>query len=268
MNLNKVLFIGGNPRKFGSVEIRCEDIAPRLGCDRMLSVRKVEEIPDVYSAFVCVKPALRGDEILKLSKRGPVIWDIVDDTPPASNICAYIVSTQGARRVFQNYGRIEIIPHHHCNFSGSPNPIGCRHPVWIGQFHWCPELSGFEFEKVNTLGMNSEQTAAAYRRAGIGLNLRSNHPNSHFHVPINAGIKLINCIGFGIPSISSDEPAYHEIGDECTVFSTASDCSGWVSRLQNDDAFYSDLREKCISRARDFHVSSIIEKYRALLESL
>ena len=35
MKIEKMLFIGGDPAKFPSAQIRCEDIASRLGCNRI-----------------------------------------------------------------------------------------------------------------------------------------------------------------------------------------------------------------------------------------
>jgi len=88
------------------------------------------------------------------------------------------------------------------------------------------------------------------------------------HLALNSGIKLINCIGFGIPSISSDEPAYHEFGEDCTIFSSIRGCAKWVRALQNDDDLYMDLRKKCLRQAKKFHIDTIAGQYKKLLESL
>jgi hypothetical protein len=107
--LGRVLFIGGNPRQFPSVQIRCEDIASRLGCDRVFSAKKAKEIPREYSVFVCVKANFNQDEILKLSRRGIVIWDVVDNAPPKQGVSIYLTSTEKARQVFKDYGRVIAI---------------------------------------------------------------------------------------------------------------------------------------------------------------
>jgi hypothetical protein len=115
--------------------------------------------------------------------------------------------------------------------------------------------------------MQLPELRAAYKRIGIGLNLRAQTHDAAFHARINPGTKLINCIGFGIPSISSDEPAYREIGQRCTQFSEPKDCAAWVSRLQDDD-LYHWLRQQCICIAPRFHISAIVHLYRTLLIEL
>jgi hypothetical protein len=85
---------------------------------------------------------------------------------------------------------------------------------------------------------------------------------------INSGIKLINCIGFGIPSISNDEPAYHEIGEDCTLFTDLEHCADKVYQLQTDCQLYRAMRENCLHKASSFHISSIVCKYKALIKSL
>jgi hypothetical protein len=269
VDIKKVLFIGGDPRIFGSVEIRCQNIALRLGCDRLFSVRSLAEIPRNYSVFVCVKAGLKQEEIVQLGKRGLLIWDMVDDTPPKEGVQIYLASTQAAKQCLNSYGRVEIIPHHHCNIDGFPNSPECRRPGWVGQLHWCPKFKGFEYDKFSTAGMTSDQVAEKYRRIGIGLNLRAkNRPEYESHIRMNTGIKLINCIGFGIPSISGEEPAYHEIGEQCTIFSNLSETGKWVRRLQTDTDLYLKIRQNCLDLAPQFHITEIVKKYRNLLQSL
>jgi len=166
------------------------------------------------------------------------------------------------------YGRVEIIPHHHCNFDGIPNPPAFRRPGWIGTKHWYPKMEGFDHDVYSVRQMNALNVASSYRQIGIGLNLRAERPESAFHIKINTGIKLINCIGFGIPSISSDEPAYREIGESCTIFAGLKDCAHWVTQLQNDEQLYHKIRENCLLNSSKFHISSILKKYEVLITSL
>jgi hypothetical protein len=267
--LGRVLFIGGNPRQFPSVQIRCEDIASRLGCDRVFSAKKAKEIPREYSVFVCVKANFNQDEILKLSRRGIVIWDVVDNAPPKQGVSIYLTSTEKARQVFKDYGRVEMIPHHHCNFSGIPNSQECRRPGWIGTLHWYPKLEDIEHDFYDVRRMTVNDVISAHRRIGVGLNIRAKGLRKYaHHMEINSGIKLINCIGFGIPSISNDEPAYHEIGEDCTLFTDLEHCADKVYQLQTDSQLYRAMRDNCLHKASSFHISSIVCKYKALIKSL
>jgi len=287
MELRKVLFLGGSIG-YPSVQIRCVDLARRLGCDFQLGAHTAQEIPDKYSIFVCVKPRLRQTELSALARRGCVVWDIIDDLPPAANVAVYLASSSLAQNLFSKYGRVELIPHYHCNFEGTINPPGLRRPVWLGSRHWLPLIQGFPHETIFVENLRREDIVQVFRQTGIGLNLRglrnllrfANHTADRRkqlnftrkmfdkHIALNTGIKLINCLGFGIPSISSDEPAYHEFGENCTLFSNLRDCAKWVRALQHDDDLYSDLRRQCLRQGKKFHIDAIANKYRTLFASL
>jgi hypothetical protein len=269
MDPRDVIFVGGGWPRLISVRIRCVDIAEYLGCDFRVNVASAGEIPAQYKAFICVKTRLNEIELTRLAKRGPIIWDIIDrPPPPVPCIGTFIASTKGVRDTFSSRGRIEIIHHYHCNFEADPNLLSGRHPAWIGLPHWLPQLDGFEYDVYDVSCMNRETVASAYRKTGIGLNLRAQKEDTDFHAAISSGIKLINCIGFAIPSISGPEPSYTELGRDCTLFSPNNDCSNLVHLLQNDDALYMQLRQNCIAAAPQFHIATIANKYRALIDSL
>jgi len=268
MKNEKVLFVGGNPSKFSSVQIRCEDIASRLGCNRVYSVREAKQVPTGYSAFFCVKAALRQEEVLKLSKRGVVVWDIIDGFPPRYGVFVYLASTERVKRKFQGYGRVELIPHHHCNFSGIPNSKDCRRPGWIGTMTWYPDLRAVSHDVYDVRKLSAPEVTEVYRNIGIGLNLRAYGSMRALHVNMNSGIKLINCIGFGIPSVSGDEPAYRELGNDCTLFTTLAQYPHSVHMLQNDEHLYHTIRQNCLQLSPQFHISSILNRYQTLINSI
>jgi hypothetical protein len=291
MDLREVLFLGGDGGNLAAVKVRGLDIARRLGCDFTYGEKFVAQIHDRYSAYVCVKPAFRRTELKELARRGPVIWDIIDEFPPRENVAVYLASTAVAQELFANYGRVELIPHHHCNFEGQPSDPANRRPAWIGSRHWLPAFEGFNYDTYFVEGMARAEVARSFRKTGIGLNFRgeaairdrvalTRHAATpeenqeyaktlyNFHVVINSGIKLINCLGFGLPSVSSGEPAYLEIGEGCTIFSDLKDCAKWVRALQNDGDLYRDFRQRCLRRSKKFHIDAIAAKYRRLLESL
>jgi hypothetical protein len=213
-----------------------------------------------------------------LAKRGVVIWDIIDAMPPKDGVDLYLASTRSVQRNFRDFGRVEYLPHHHCNRSSTPNSPRNRKPGWIGGRHWHPALQGFPYQKFYVEGMTQNQVVRTLRKIGIGLNFRNEglwrdqrHPGKlyyDFHVALNSGIKLINCLGFGIPSISGDEPAYQEIGAGCTIFSSQQDCAHWVRELQSNNRLYERLRRECLRNAAAFHLDAIAEKYRRLFQSL
>jgi hypothetical protein len=268
MNLRKVLFIGGNPWTMPSVRIRCVDIALHLGCQHRLMVNSVDEIPNHYSAFVCVKPNFGTLNLGKLAQRGAVVWDIIDRPPPIKEIAIYLASTNTTQRHYQSLGRVELIPHHHCNKTSMPILPKSRKLGWIGHRHWCPNDLGIEYNRYYVEDMTQQDVVKAHQKFGVGLNLRGLDKKSDFHIWINSGIKLINCIGFGLPSVSGDEPAYREFGGGCTIISSMQECAKQVHLLQSNDALYAEMRQNCIRVAPQFNIETIAEKYRMMLGSL
>jgi hypothetical protein len=267
--LQKVLFIGGRSH-FPSVRVRCIEVAQSIGCDYLTDVDSIQDIPMGKEIFICVKPLFDKNVLEDLQKQGVVIWDIHDNYSPRNYIDYYLVSSQGAYQKFKSYGSIYIIPHHHCNFSGIPNPIKPRiKPTWIGSQEWLPEDLQVDVEFYNSKQMDSEAVIDAYRNSTILLNVRASRSitseSTSEHIKINPGVKLINSIGFGVPSLSNDEPAYREIGSDCTVFVKNEECKEWVLRLQQDDALYTRLRNNCILKAPDFSLPNIAKKYMEFL---
>jgi hypothetical protein len=268
MKLSNIAFIGGNGR-LPSVLVRCVDIATQLGCEHWLNVKSAEEVPDRYAAFFCIKPLLDADELDKLAARGRVIWDIIDFPPlDTKAISFYLASTFTARDFFRRLGVIEVIHHHHCNISGVPGFPEHRRPGWIGHPYWCPNVPNLMFDRYNALGMNRNDVVKAHRQIGIGLNLRSHNIGHDFHAFINSGIKLINCIGFGLPSVSAGETPYLELDTGFTLFTDEQDCAKSVRRLQNDHGLYRELRQACIANAERFHLCAIADRYQKLIEAL
>lgn len=269
MNLNEVLFVGGNWPHLSSVKIRCVDLAQYIGCDYQVNVHSVDEISPKYKAYICVKAKLSLDELENLSRRGLIVWDIIDRPPPeCAAIKNFIASTARIRAMFSHLGRVEVIPHYHCNLSSVPNAPNIRRPGWIGHGEWYPDFGELDHDAYDVRGMNREEVAQCYRRIGIGLNIRSQTDRVYLHGLFNSGIKLINCIGFAIPSVSGFEPAYQEFGDGCTVFSGPRDCALWVQQLQADDRIYNTMRERCIEQSERFHISTISQQYKNFIESL
>lgn len=268
MHLSKVLFIGGKPKQ-ASAQIRCLDIARALGCNIQFKVRRADQIPHRYLVYVCVKSYLSERELLRLSKRGVVIWDVIDCLPPEYGVSLYLVSTEAAKQYLGNNYVTKVIRHHHCNKNGALSFSFNKRPAWLGhRKYWYPKLDGLEHDVYDVGQMSQREIIKLYLKMGISLNIRTEKYKNSVHVKLNSGIKLINCIGFGIPSISNEEPAYQEIGDGCTIFSDVGHCNEWVQRLQNDALLYTHLRQACIAKAEQYHISTIAEQYKRLFESL
>ena len=259
----RVLFLGGSPKR-ASVRIRCVQIAEYLGYDYRLNVQDLSVLPEGKDIFFCVKPDLVAKDLEKLTDRGVVIWDIQDFRPPEDGVDWYVASSQSALQSVPSWKLARILAQHHCNFTNVPNPIGLpRIPTWIGRPFWCPEFAPIDVTVIDSNQMHIEEVVAAYRTMGLGLNLRRRCPEALDHIMLNDGGKLLNCLAFGIPSISDREPAYVEYGDGCTLFCNA-DLADCIERLQQDDRLYNDLREHGLELARRFHIQKIAEDFMKL----
>lgn len=171
--------------------------------------------------------------------------------------------------MFGHLSPITVIPHHHCNLGqGLAADREGKILAWIGRSYWCPNFEGLPIHVFNSNIMQFDEVVNAYGSMRICINLRRQTDDSAFHARINGGGKLINCMGFGIPSISGDEPAYHEFGEECTVFSDIDRLPDALYRLTEDRTLYFEMRERCLERGRDFHIGRILLLYRAFLEAL
>lgn len=265
---SRVVFLGGSMAR-ASVRIRCLQIAEALGCDYILDVSSAEQVPKNKDVFICVKPNFTEEDVLRLSKRGSVVWDIHDFMPPSEGVDLYIVGSRSTAEEISYLNPIKIIPQHHCNFSGIPNPLnGERKPAWIGRPFWCPKFVDLDVEIYNSNGLYMEEVITAYRRMGICLNVRRSCVEAEFHVRLNDGVKLINSMAFGIPSVSGNEPAYHEYGDGCTIFAEPDEIKEAIHKLQTDDILYNKIRLEGLIRSKEFHLKRILPLYRNLLENL
>lgn len=269
MELKRVLFIGGPWPKFASVNIRCIEIATYLGCDYAVNIRSIHELPAKYSCFICVKSRLPEADMEELCKRGCVIWDIIDYIPPnTTNIHLYIASTQLIAEQVPASSAVEIIPHHHCNYDNAIRSSAELRPSWIGGKHWYPDLSRVDHRACFIEGWTNHQVAAAYLETGIGLNLRARTHDYARHIAMNSGLKLINCIGFGIPSISEKEQPYIEVGPDCTLFTDDLQYAELVVQLQNDDGLYDKIKKNCLAQSNRYHIREIAARYKKLISRL
>lgn len=282
VNTRDILFVGGDVNRLASIKIRCAEIAARLGCACHYQARSVDELPAGYKAYVCVKPDFGHAGLERLAGRARVVWDILDHQPPVSGVHVYIASTGLVRKAFGPIGDVRVIPHHHCNHSGRPNDGVGRRVAYVGSAHWYPSLPNIAHRPVFVDRMSRAEVEQAYRETDLCLNLRridpvpsptgrptgATPPAFIEHVRLNSGMKLINCLGFGLPSLSSPEPAYREIGEGCTVFSDPAHCEEDLERLLRDDALFHDLRRRCLELAPAYHIDEIVGKYRALFASL
>lgn len=259
----RVLFLGGE-RRLPSVRIRCEQVARALGCDFLLDSSPPTAIAAGKDVFILVK--WRGDRIA-LQRRGVVIWDVIDDLPPVDGVDAYLYSTEYAHEFLKpRVGNApgHVIPHHHCNFERI-DAAGDQ-VLWIGGIEWLPRFDATRIRVVDATGLDTGALAAAYRSARVVLNLRRvERAGDVLHCRLASGIKLINAIGFGLPSLCSDEPAYRAIGPDCMLPADATTMTETLDRLLGDAGLEQALRAHARARAERYHLDTIAARYAQLL---
>lgn len=262
----RTVFLGGSARR-ASVRIRCVQIAEALGIDYVLDTTSLDDVPHSKSVFVCVKPGLSTNDLVDLSQRGLILWDVHDEMPPSNLVNTYIVGSGRAESLIRPFGTTVIIPHHHCNFSGRRNrPHKLPEPIWLGRPYWFPpELTGLA-QMINANEMCLEEIIATYRNMGLAVNARRETEGTSLHIDLNDGGKLLNCFGFGIPSVSYQEPAYAEFGDGATIFCTAETVVEVIRSLIGDEPLRARLSEEAFERGRPFHIAKIAPRYKELLE--
>jgi len=99
-----------------------------------------------------------------------------------------------------------------------------------------------------------------------GINYR--FPFNQLHLDLNSGVKLLNFMSYGVPSISDYEPAYLELAPECTIFSTLNDLPEISKELQGNNDLYNKIRNTCLQYRDKFHINNIIKEYKKLFDSL
>ncbi|MEO8486156.1 MAG: hypothetical protein ABI585_07425 [Betaproteobacteria bacterium] len=259
----RVLFLGGEER-LPSVRIRCQQIARSLGCDYLLQPLAPQAIPPGKDVFVLVK--WQGDRAA-LRRRGVVIWDVIDSLPPVDGVDKYLYSTACAREFLRprvGHAPGDVIPHHHCNV----DRVAAEgvEVLWIGGIEWLPTLEGSGLRVLDSTGLTLDALAAAYRSARVLLNLRRvERPQDVLHCRLASGIKLINAIGFGLPSLCSDEPAYREIGPDCMLLTDAAGMRSTLEMLLGDTALEQELRSRARARAELYHLDAIVARYARML---
>ena len=259
----RVLFLGGEER-LPSVRIRCRQVAHALGCDYVFGGIAPHAIPPGKDVFVLVK---WGGDRAALRRRGVVIWDVIDGLPPVDGVDKYVYSTAAAREFLRprvGHAPGEVIPHHHCNVD-RVDADGDR-ILWIGGIEWLPALAGSGVAIVDSTGLSAGALAEAYRSARVLVNLRRvERAQDVLHCRLASGIKLINAIGFGLPSLCPDEPAYREIGPDCMLLTDAANIASTLDRLLGDPVLEQALRSNARARAELYHLDAIAERYARML---
>lgn len=75
--------------------------------------------------------------------------------------------------------------------------------------------------------------------------------------------KIVNSASFGIPTISQYLKGYQEFDGDYLIAETYNEIVEQAVRLQND-AYYKEMSEGLIDRAKDFHISKTTEEYKKL----
>jgi len=266
----KILFIGGH-ENYPSVQIRCIQIAIALDCPYLLGKIEIENIPSEVKVLVLIKPQFGSQELEILSKRFILIWDLHDWIPEKVDFFHTVIfSTQHASNTFDYQGNKWIIPHHHCNFkSVRANPKD-KTLLWVGREHWKPNLDTLNIKYVNVKNIDIIKLIELLQNSYIGINFRGKKLDTDDHIKINPGVKAINFMGFGVPSLSpQNEPAYQEWGSDGTIYCAEVELIRFVQKLLDDKEYYKKWSNKAFLKGKEFHIDKISNLYSSkILEIL
>ena len=276
---DRVLFIGGSV-EWGSVQVRCQQIADAIGArwtapDKPGGEWQNGSIPerelDGRDLFVLVK-SWRVDRCA-LRARGRVIWDVLDDWPPYENVDALFVGSKSAERGLTGQLPTYVVPPHHCNLRNrvvAPDRKRGR-ITWIGSEQWLPKDLVNSSVNVHTiLCASAESLESMYGEADLLLNVRrrdeANEKHYVRHTALNPGTKLINAVGFGIPSVTEWEPWVEEVAPGCTAICEPGDGLATAARVLQDDQLYERMRLNCLKTAAAYSIETIAGRYVEALE--
>lgn len=260
----RLLFISSAPDHFGSVRLRCKWPAEILNTNYVHVSKLTNEALEGRDIFVLMKT--HPSWISKLQKRGTVIWDVLDEIPPQTPDL-YFTSTKMAGEKL-NLKKFHVINHPYVPIASIVDNSDKRVPYWIGSKHWKPDLDFFHIT-VATNNITVEALDQKYRQAGILLNLRIINREALFHAAINPGIKLINSIGYGIPSITSSIEAWiDELGPKATIRSTPENYNKNVNELLNNNDLYNELRNECLKIRHLYSPENISKRYIEIFNSI
>jgi hypothetical protein len=268
--LQQVAFIGGKAGR-PSTQIRCVQICEKLGIDYQVGSNIQWEALEGKRIVVLVKPLLSVAEFARVKQQAYVVWDLHDERPPRWEIDHYLFSTEHASMVLGDLRPFSVIPHHHLNQSRKMEPLRRVQEInYIGRPRWCPnsKLFGLNYGIFDTYKKSRFLIEKAYRQTDVLLNVRTQDEETAFHVSINPGVKLINAIGFGLPSVSFPEPAFLEIGGDVTIFCGENNILDTVRSIGNDQSTRALLRENCRAIADRYHLEKICAEYVQLFERL
>lgn len=276
----RVLFVGGHTR-MGSVQMRCCQIAEAIGASWTSPAKPGsnwhgDEVPeaeiDGRDIFVLVKNYMdrRG-----LFERGYVIWDVLDDGPPRDYIHAYVTSTRLVAELLGPSRPVYVIPHHHCNTENillTPSRMRAR-MLWIGSSLWLPDElieQGVETHVISSMG--HEDLANLYSRADVLINARrfnAKSPGRYWlHTILNSGMKVINAVGFGIPSVTEWEPWVAEVAPGCSLICAPGDAVRTARELLQNGEMYETLRKRCLDAAVMYSLDAVAKMYLQALANM
>lgn len=114
------------------------------------------------------------------------------------------------------------------------------------QYRWDARQDSIDFFKSIDLLIISEE----------GLDAKYDSP---FRTPT----KMINAASFGVPSIATPIKGFKEMDGYYVPFKGIDQLVSEVQKFQ-DSKYYADFSDKIIEKAKEYHISEIAKKYRAL----
>ncbi len=229
-----------------------------------------------YEKDICiyVKPTL-GD--LKLEGR-PYLdivdgWDLipfVSKHPELGVIACSKADYETISKAVKN--KVVLIPQHHCNYD---RIVRTRNEVTrvgvIGTAGAFPFLPKGLKEELTKRGMellefsrffSRQDIIDFYMKIDVQIIWRSYMKDGKIH--LSNPLKIVNASSFGVPTIALDEPTFKEMEGCYIPVDTLDEFLTALDRLRGDPFLYNEYRDRCISKAEEYHVSNIAKLYQQL----
>lgn len=260
-----------------SIKIRGDQISNFLGIrcllDNEISLEDVK-------AIVYIKYLPEEERLFERQKQGIIqIFDIIDNfefkklSKPLKYIDIIIANSISHKIILENKfsHRVEILPHHHCNFRNERILIKNSKDLVIGYIGDKTHYKKIKFLEKHFENFKSyrsfDNLVEKYKSIDVGTAWR----NDKLKVKYNSNLKLINYMSFGIPSVVNYENGFSEIGSHGYNCLFAIDKEDLILNIKYLIENY-DLRKKisdcAFETSKSFHISIVANKYLEFFQRL
>ena len=264
---------------YASREIRCNQIAERLGCPVNVEL----DISNLPKHLVFVKSLPSEDELKKLIEHNVTIWvDLIDSDQglsvgTLSDKIKFIAIGETAKRYISArvMNDVVVVPEHHCNFDRIQTLKHMQELFTVGfigyKENFCVDPGYFD-DKLREIGcrflamfVNEETTRQDvvdfYGVIDAQVTFRIPRIIANMPPEMKNPLKVINAASFGLATVGYPECSYDEFPLMFPA-KTPEDLVMQCHRLSKTSPFY---KTELLQKAEEYHIDNIIACYEEVL---